>query len=74
VAWEYRGELDQTQGVVDGAITDAGESQAMNLGRARPFSALQQRLGRRELARTCCGRLRSLTWHSMFYTRRRAID
>src|SRR5882762_3989383 len=50
VAWEYRGELDQTQGVVDGAITDAGESQAMNLGRARPFSALQQRLGRKRVS------------------------
>jgi DNA ligase-1 len=50
VAWEYPAELDQTQEVVDGPITDAGESKAMNLGRARPFSALQQRLGRKKVS------------------------
>ncbi len=50
VAWEYPAELDQTQEVVDGPSTDAGESKAMNLGRARPFSALQQRLGRKKVS------------------------
>src|SRR6267143_1557834 len=50
VAWEYPAELDQTQEVVDGPIADAGESKAMNLGRARPFSALQQRLGRKKVS------------------------
>jgi ATP-dependent DNA ligase len=50
VAWEYPAELDQTQGVVNGPSTDAGESKAMNLGRARPFSALQQRLGRKKVS------------------------
>jgi DNA ligase-1 len=50
VAWEYPAALDQTQGVVDGPITHAGESKAMNLGRARPFSALQQRLGRKKVS------------------------
>src|SRR6266851_7447353 len=50
VAWEYPAELDQTQEVVDGPIADAGESKAMNLGRARPFSAVQQRLGRKRVS------------------------
>ena len=50
VAWEYPAELDQTQEVVDGPSTDAGESKAMNLGRARPFSAVQQRLGRKRVS------------------------
>jgi DNA ligase-1 len=49
VAWEYPAERDQTE-EVDGPITDAGESKAMNLGRARPFSALQQRLGRKKVS------------------------
>ena len=51
VAWEYPAELSRTEEVVDGPITDAGEAQAMNLGRARPFSALQQRLGRKKVSR-----------------------
>ena len=50
VAWEYPAELDQAQEVVDGPIADAGESKAMNLGRARPFSAVQQRLGRKRVS------------------------
>jgi len=50
VAWEHPGELAQTQEVVDGRITDTGESKAMNLGRARPFSALQPRLGRKKVS------------------------
>jgi DNA ligase-1 len=50
VAWEYPAELAQTQEGEDGPITDTGESKAMNLGRARPFSALQQRLGRKKVS------------------------
>ena len=50
VAWEYPAELDQTQEVGDGPITDAGASKAMNLGGARPFTALQQRLGRKKVS------------------------
>src|ERR1700680_50794 len=50
VAWEYPAELSRTEEVVDGAITAAGEDKAMNLGRARPFSALQQRLGREKVS------------------------
>jgi len=50
VAWEYPAELDQTQQAADGPITDADESKAMNLGRARPFSTLQQRLGRKKVS------------------------
>jgi DNA ligase-1 len=50
VAWEYPAELSRTEEVVDGPITDAGEAKAMDLGRARPFSALQQRLGRKKVS------------------------
>jgi DNA ligase-1 len=50
VAWDYPAELEQTQEVMDGPITDAGESKAVNLGRALPFSALQQRLGRKKVS------------------------
>src|SRR6266853_6343556 len=50
VAWEYPAALAQTREGVDGPITDTGESKAMNLGRARPFSALQQRLGRKKVS------------------------
>src|ERR1700736_3235544 len=50
VAWESPAELSRTEEVVDGPIADAGEAKAMNLGRARPFSALQQRLGRKKVS------------------------
>jgi DNA ligase-1 len=50
VAWEYPAELSRMGEVVDGPITDAGEAKAMSLGRARPFSALQQRLGRKKVS------------------------
>jgi DNA ligase-1 len=51
VAWEYPVELARTQEVVDGPATDASEAKAANLGRARPFNILQQRLGRRKVSR-----------------------
>jgi DNA ligase-1 len=50
VAWEYPAERSRTEEVVDGPITDAGEAKPMNLGRARRFSALQQRLGRKKVS------------------------
>ena len=50
VAWEYPAELSRTEEVVDGPITAAGEAKALNLGRARPFSALQRRLGRKKVS------------------------
>jgi DNA ligase 1 len=50
VAWEYPANLAETQKVVDEAPSEAGESKAMNLGRARQFSVLQQRLGRKKVS------------------------
>ena len=51
VAWEYPVELARTQEVVDGPVTDASEAKAADLGRARPFNVLQQRLGRKKISR-----------------------
>ena len=51
VAWEYPAELARTQEVVDGPATDVTEAKAADLGRARPFSVLQQRLGRKKVSR-----------------------
>lgn len=50
VAWEYPKDLSNTLQVVDGAASAASESKAVNLGRARPFSVLQQRLGRKKVS------------------------
>jgi len=50
VAWDYPANLADTQQVVDEVPGEAGESTAMNLGRARPFSVLQQRLGRKKVS------------------------
>jgi DNA ligase-1 len=50
VAWEYPRDLSNTQQVVDEAASEAGEQRAVNLGRARPFSVLQQRLGRKKVS------------------------
>jgi DNA ligase 1 len=49
VAWEYPPKLGDKQQIVEGAAT-AGEAKAANLGRARPFSVLQQRLGRKKVS------------------------
>jgi len=50
VAWEYPANVEDTLKVVDEPLTDTGEAKAMNLGRARPFSVLQQRLGRKKIS------------------------
>ncbi len=50
VAWEYPKELSDTQEVVDERASEASEQRAVNLGRARPFSVLQQRLGRKKVS------------------------
>jgi DNA ligase 1 len=50
VAWEYPANLFDTQQVVDEPASEAGEQKAVNLGRARPFSVLQQRLGRKKVS------------------------
>jgi DNA ligase-1 len=50
VAWEYSVELARAQEVADGPVTDASEAKAADLGRARPFNILQQRLGRKKVS------------------------
>ncbi len=50
VAWDYPGNPSDTQQVVDEPASEAGEQKAVNLGRARPFSVLQQRLGRKKVS------------------------
>ena len=49
VAWEYPANPADTQQVVDESASEESEGKAMNLGRARPFSVLQQRLGRKKV-------------------------
>jgi len=50
VAWEYPSQLADTQQIFDATTSDASEQSATNLGRARPFSVLQQRLGRKKVS------------------------
>jgi DNA ligase-1 len=50
VAWEYPGSISATVEVVDEQPSDVAEAKAENLGRARPFSVLQQRLGRKKVS------------------------
>jgi len=50
VAWEYPKNAARTQEVVDEPATEEAEAKAINLGRARPFSVLQQRLGRKRVS------------------------
>jgi DNA ligase-1 len=48
VAWEYP--AHPAQAIVDEPASEEGEQKADNLGRARPFSVLQQRLGRKKVS------------------------
>ncbi len=50
VAWEYPASLPDAAVVVDEPVSDESEVRAQNLGRARPFSILQQRLGRKKVS------------------------
>ncbi len=50
VAWEYPKNLRQTLEVIDETSSQAAEESAMKLGQARPFSVLQQRLGRKKVS------------------------
>ena len=50
VAWDYPSNPSDTQQLVDEPASDAGEQKAVNLGRARPFGVLQQRLGRKKVS------------------------
>jgi DNA ligase-1 len=50
VAWDYPSNPSDTQQVVDEPASEASEQKAVKLGRARPFSVLQQRLGRKKVS------------------------
>jgi DNA ligase-1 len=50
VAWEYPASVEEAKIIVDEPASDAGQTKAQNLGRARPFSTLQQRLGRKKVS------------------------
>jgi DNA ligase-1 len=52
VAWEYPEELEPESKpkVVDETLTPEAEEKAAGLGRARPFTFLQQRLGRKKVS------------------------
>ena len=50
VAWEYPAELETVKTVVDEPASEEGEAKAKELGSARPFSVLQQRLGRKKVS------------------------
>lgn len=47
VAWEYPAMPADTPQIADEAVSEASKRKAVNLGRARPFGVLQQRLGRK---------------------------
>jgi DNA ligase-1 len=50
VAWQYRSDSGQSGEIFDEPPSAAAESNAADLGRARPFNALQQRLGRKKVS------------------------
>ncbi len=50
VAWKYPEHAEDAREVVDEAPSEQGEAKAANLGSARPFSMLQQRLGRKKVS------------------------
>ena len=50
VAWAYPAKLEDARSVVDEPASEAGEVRAKNLGSARPFGVLQQRLGRKKVS------------------------
>ncbi|MGA8441250.1 MAG: ATP-dependent DNA ligase [Candidatus Sulfotelmatobacter sp.] len=50
VAWDYPQDVLQTQQVIDRPCSQGAEEKAAELGRARPFSTLQQRLGRKKVS------------------------
>jgi len=50
VAWEYPKDPDSARTLVDEPVSDRSQAKAQNLGRARPFSVLQRRLGRKKVS------------------------
>ena len=50
VAWDYPADREQTRQAVDETVSHASQEKALDLGQARPFSVLQQRLGRKTVS------------------------
>ncbi|HET9409182.1 MAG TPA: ATP-dependent DNA ligase [Candidatus Sulfotelmatobacter sp.] len=50
VAWEFPPASEPATQIVDEPVSQASEQKALSLGRARPFSILQQRLGRKKVS------------------------
>jgi ATP-dependent DNA ligase len=50
VAWEFPTVMKDAQVVVDEPVSELAEARAKNMGRARPFTVLQQRLGRKKVS------------------------
>jgi DNA ligase 1 len=50
VAWEYPDSFEPTRSIVDEPASQVSEAKAAKVGRARPFSLLQQRLGRKKVS------------------------
>ena len=50
VAWEFPDEIEKAETIVDEPTSEVAEQKARDLGRARPFTALQQRLGRKKVS------------------------
>lgn len=50
VAWEFPADQEKTKAIVDEPSSEAAEDAAMSMGRARPFTALQTRLGRKKVS------------------------
>lgn len=50
VAWEYPHDVEAAPKIVDEVAREVDENEARNLGRARPFSVLQKRLGRKKVS------------------------
>jgi DNA ligase-1 len=50
VAWEYADNPVDATAVIDEPVSEAAETRVKHLGHARPFSVLQQRLGRKKVS------------------------
>ncbi len=50
VAWEFPAELQNASAIIDQPASQPAEARAKDLGRARPFTVLQQRLGRKKVS------------------------
>lgn len=50
VAWEFPARPEAAKAIVDQSLSDTAENKAAEMGHARPFTVLQQRLGRKKVS------------------------